>query len=68
MIMSEFGADGFYGYRSPTRVKGTEERQAEIIEKNLRLPRHGRRVGVVTGVYTKQQRHCGRIPQTETRV
>jgi len=35
MIMSEFGADGFYGYRSPTRVKGTEERQADIIESNL---------------------------------
>lgn len=36
MIMSEFGADGFYGYRSPTRVKGTEERQADIIESNLK--------------------------------
>ncbi len=36
MIMSEFGADGFYGYRSPNRVKGTEERQADIIESNLK--------------------------------
>jgi beta-glucuronidase len=35
MIMSEFGADGFYGFRSPLRVKGTEERQADIIEHNL---------------------------------
>ncbi len=35
MIMSEFGADGLYGYRSPTAVKGTEERQAMIIEANL---------------------------------
>ena len=35
LIMSEFGADGYYGYRSPTKVKGTEERQVEIIEKNL---------------------------------
>ncbi|GAE92000.1 beta-galactosidase [Gracilibacillus boraciitolerans JCM 21714] len=36
MIMSEFGADGLYGYRSPNQVKGTEERQAEIIEENLK--------------------------------
>ncbi|WP_060534877.1 glycoside hydrolase family 2 protein [Paenibacillus bovis] len=36
MMMSEFGADGFYGYRSPSRVKGTEERQLDIIEDNLR--------------------------------
>lgn len=35
IIMSEFGGDGFYGHRSPTRVKGTEERQADIIESNL---------------------------------
>jgi beta-glucuronidase len=35
MIMSEFGADGFYGYRTPARVKGSEERQADIIERNL---------------------------------
>ncbi len=35
MIMSEFGGDGYYGHRDPSRVKGTEERQAEIIESNL---------------------------------
>lgn len=35
MIMSEFGGDGFYGLRDPNRVKGTEERQADIIERNL---------------------------------
>ncbi|MBD2848164.1 beta-glucuronidase [Paenibacillus sp. IB182496] len=35
IIMSEFGADGYYGYRDPTRVRGTEERQAEIIGANL---------------------------------
>ncbi len=35
MIISEFGADGFYGFRSKSRVKGTEERQADIIEQNL---------------------------------
>jgi beta-glucuronidase len=36
IIMSEFGGDGYYGYRSPSRVKGTEERQADILELNLR--------------------------------
>ncbi|TBL70333.1 glycoside hydrolase family 2 protein [Paenibacillus thalictri] len=35
MIMSEFGGDGYYCYRDPSRVKGTEERQADIIEANL---------------------------------
>ncbi len=35
MIMSEFGGDGYYGHRDPSRVKGTEERQADIIEANL---------------------------------
>lgn len=36
LIISEFGADGFYGYREPTRVKGTEERQADIIKANIK--------------------------------
>ncbi|WP_163538636.1 glycoside hydrolase family 2 TIM barrel-domain containing protein [Gracilibacillus sp. YIM 98692] len=36
MIMSEFGADGFYGYRTISQVKGTEERQAQIIDENLK--------------------------------
>ncbi|KQX48610.1 glycoside hydrolase family 2 protein [Paenibacillus sp. Root444D2] len=35
MIMSEFGGDGYYGLRDPNKVRGTEERQAEIIEQNL---------------------------------
>ncbi|AEI42796.1 glycoside hydrolase family 2 protein [Paenibacillus mucilaginosus] len=35
MIMSEFGGDGYYGLRDATRVRGTEERQADIIESNL---------------------------------
>ncbi|WP_139995027.1 glycoside hydrolase family 2 protein [Paenibacillus paridis] len=35
MIMSEFGGDGYYGHRDPSRVRGTEERQADIIEANL---------------------------------
>lgn len=36
MIMSEFGGDAVYGYRMQTRVKGTEERQADIIEENIK--------------------------------
>ncbi|XEC97583.1 glycoside hydrolase family 2 protein [Paenibacillus tarimensis] len=36
MIMSEFGGDGYYGHRDPSRVRGTEERQADIIEANLK--------------------------------
>lgn len=35
MIMSEFGGDGYYGYRDASRVRGTEERHADIIEANL---------------------------------
>lgn len=35
IIMSEFGGDGFYGMRDSSRVRGTEERQADIIERNL---------------------------------
>ncbi|MBD2871072.1 glycoside hydrolase family 2 protein [Paenibacillus arenilitoris] len=35
IIMSEFGGDGYYGYRDASRVRGTEERQADIIEANL---------------------------------
>ena len=30
-LISEFGAGAVYGYRSPTKVKWTEERQADII-------------------------------------
>ncbi|SDZ31006.1 beta-glucuronidase [Evansella caseinilytica] len=33
MIMSEFGADGYYGLRDRTQVRGTEERQADILAK-----------------------------------
>ncbi|MBD2869195.1 glycoside hydrolase family 2 protein [Paenibacillus arenilitoris] len=36
MIMSEFGGDGHYGLRDPiVRMKGSEERHADIIESNL---------------------------------
>ncbi len=36
MIVSEFGAGGIYGYRDRTRVKWSEERQAEILVSNIR--------------------------------
>ncbi|NMO98198.1 glycoside hydrolase family 2 protein [Paenibacillus lemnae] len=36
MIISEFGGDGFYGFRSRDRVKGSEERQADILLSNLK--------------------------------
>ncbi|MDO3412538.1 glycoside hydrolase family 2 TIM barrel-domain containing protein [Saccharibacillus sp. CPCC 101409] len=35
MIISEFGADGYYGFRSRERVKGSEERQCDILDDNL---------------------------------
>ncbi|MEC0226276.1 glycoside hydrolase family 2 protein [Paenibacillus alba] len=35
MIMSEFGGDGYYGLRDSSRVRGTEERHADILERNL---------------------------------
>ncbi|MGO4547769.1 glycoside hydrolase family 2 protein [Paenibacillus sp. 2TAB23] len=35
MIMSEFGGDGYYGHRDASRVRGTEERQSDILEANL---------------------------------
>ena len=31
MIVSEFGAGGIYGFRDRTRVKWSEERQADIL-------------------------------------
>ena len=34
-IVSEFGGAAIYGLREPTRVKWTEERQADILEDNL---------------------------------
>jgi len=38
VIISEFGADGFYGYREPfVRPKGSEERQADILAQNLEV-------------------------------
>lgn len=35
-LITEVGAGGIYGYRRPDRVKWSEERQAEILEKQLK--------------------------------
>lgn len=55
MIMSEFGGDAVYGYRMTNRVKGTEERQADIIEENLQayLSRE-----FISGMYIWQFSDC----------
>jgi len=38
IIISEFGAEGLYGFRDPfARVKWSEERQADILEDNLKV-------------------------------
>ena len=37
VIISEFGAGAFYGYRSPTRVKWTEEYQADALDELLKV-------------------------------
>jgi beta-glucuronidase len=37
VIISEFGAGAFYGYREPTRVKWTEEYQADVLSELLRV-------------------------------
>ena len=35
MIISEFGGAAIYGYRDPSHVKWSEERQAEILDESL---------------------------------
>jgi beta-glucuronidase len=37
VILSEFGADGFYGYRRGHHAKGTEEFQVELLDESLRV-------------------------------
>ena len=59
--MSEFGADGFYGYRSLNKVKGTEERQAEIIDQNLKAYTHKE---YITGMFIWQFADC-RVTEEE---
>jgi beta-glucuronidase len=61
MIMSEFGGDAVYGYRMPTRVKGTEERQADIIENNLKAYTER---DFISGMYVWQFSDC-RVTEEE---
>jgi len=44
VIISEFGAGAFYGYRSKWRVKWTEEFQADVLDELLRVSLHHPRV------------------------
>ena len=37
VIISEFGAAAIYGFREPTRVRWSEERQADILDEALEL-------------------------------
>ena len=37
VIISEFGAGAFYGYRAPTRIKWTEQYQADALDELLRV-------------------------------
>ncbi len=46
IIVSELGAAALYGYRDRTRCKWSEERQADILEENLK-------------VYMSDERICG---------
>lgn len=55
IIMSEFGADGYYGLRDPSRVKGTEERHADIIESNLAAYTNS---AALSGMYIWQFADC----------
>lgn len=52
VIMSEFGSDGFYGYRRAHHVKGTEEYQTALLDENLRVYlNHPRVVGAAIWLF-----------------
>jgi beta-glucuronidase len=40
MIISEMGADGFYGFRQELKGHGSEERQAEILQQDIAAVQH----------------------------
>ena len=61
IIMSEFGGDGYYGLRHPNAVRGTEERQAIIIEENLRA--YTKR-SFISGMYIWQFADCKVVEDT----
>ena len=55
MIISEFGGAAIYGFREPTHVKWSEERQAEIIDESLEYYMN---TPNVCGVYIWQFADC----------
>lgn len=55
IIVSEFGAAAIYGYRDRTRCKWSEERQADIIEENLKVYLNDENV---TGIFIWQFADC----------
>lgn len=55
MIISEFGGAAIYGFREPTRVKWSEERQADIIDESLEYYMN---TPGVCGVYIWQFADC----------
>ncbi|MCD8390836.1 MAG: beta-glucuronidase [Firmicutes bacterium] len=55
IIVSELGAAAIYGYRDRTRCKWSEERQADIIRKNLEVYMNDSRI---TGVFIWQLADC----------
>lgn len=55
IIVSEFGAAAMYGYRDRGRSKWSEERQADIIEENLRVYKEDDRL---TGIFIWQFADC----------
>ncbi len=55
MIISEFGGAAIYGFREPTHVKWSEERQAQIIDESLEYYMN---TPDVCGVYIWQFADC----------
>lgn len=55
IIVSEFGAAAMYGYRDRSRCKWSEERQADIIEENLKVYMNDENV---SGVFIWQFADC----------
>lgn len=55
IIVSEFGAAAIYGYRDRSRCKWSEERQADIIEDNLKIYMNDENI---SGVFIWQFADC----------
>ncbi len=61
IIVSEFGAGAMYGYRDRSRCKWSEERQADIIEENLKVYMKDKNI---SGVFIWQFADC-RVTEEE---